>query len=51
MNYGQSVSGGGLSSEIEQELTSHVLGYEAASIVAARTPMIGVAPPAAAALE
>ena len=34
-----------------QKLTSHVLDYEAASAVAAKTPKIGVAPPAAAALE
>ena len=34
-----------------QKLTSHVLDYEAASAVAAKTPKIGVAPPAAAVLE
>jgi hypothetical protein len=34
-----------------QKLTSHVLDYEAASVVAAKTPKIGVSPPAAAVLE
>jgi hypothetical protein len=34
-----------------QKLTSHVLDYEAASVVAPKTPKIGVAPPAAAVLE
>ena len=34
-----------------QKLTSHVLDYEAASVVAAKTPKIGVAPPAAAVLK